>query len=68
MNQYIHKWNEFLEHLENELRRNHVARKKGAEEIRNFINKLRVVLSVTANATRRLQFTKAETPLEVVDK
>jgi DNA-binding transcriptional regulator GbsR (MarR family) len=68
MNQYIHEWNEFLEQLDNELQKNHIAKKKGAKEIRNFINKLRVVLSVTANAMHRLQLTKPETPLEVADK
>lgn len=68
INQYIHGWNEFLEQLDNELQKNNIANKKGAEEIRHFINKLRIVLSVTASAVRRLQFTKPETSLEVADK
>jgi len=68
MNRYFHEWNEFLEKLENELRKNHIAKKKGAEEIRHFINKMRVVISVTADAMRRLQFTKPETQQEVADK
>lgn len=67
MNRYFHEWNEFLEQLENELRKNHIAKKKGAEEIRHFVNKMRVVISVSANAMGRLQFTKPETQPEVAD-
>ena len=68
MNQYFHEWNEFLEHLENEVRKNHVAKKKGVEEIRHFINKMRVVISVSAAAMARLRFTKPEIQQEVADK
>jgi DNA-binding transcriptional regulator GbsR (MarR family) len=57
MNRYFHEWNEFLEQLKNKLRKNHVAKKKGAEEIRRFINKMRVVISITTDAMARLQFT-----------
>jgi len=67
MNRYFHEWNEFLEQLENELRKNHVAKKKGAEEIRHFINKMRVVISVTTAAMGRLRFTKPEIQQEVAD-
>ncbi len=68
MNRYFHEWNEFLGNLENELRKNHIAKKKGAEEIRHFINKMRVVASITADAMGRLQFTKPEIQQEVADK
>jgi DNA-binding transcriptional regulator GbsR (MarR family) len=68
MNRYFHEWNEFLEQLENELRKNHIAKKKGAEEIRHFINKMRVVISITADAMGKLQFTKPEIQQEVADK
>ncbi len=68
MNQYFHAWNEFLEQLENELRKNHIAKKKGAEKIRHFINKMRVVIPAAADAMRRLQFTTPETQQEVADK
>ncbi len=68
MNRYFHEWNEFLEQLENELRKNYIARKKGAEEIRHFINKMRVVISITADAMGRLQFTKPEIQQEFADK
>jgi DNA-binding transcriptional regulator GbsR (MarR family) len=68
MNRYFHEWNEFLEQLENELRKNHIAKKKGAEEIRHFINKMRVVISIAADAIDRLQFTKPEIQQEVADK
>jgi DNA-binding transcriptional regulator GbsR (MarR family) len=68
MNRYFHEWSEFLEQLENKLRKNHIARKKGAEEIRHFINKMRVVISIAADAIDRLQFTKPEIQQEVADK
>ncbi len=68
MDQYVHEWNEFLDQLEHKLQKNHIAKKKGAEEIRRFVKKLRVVLSVTASALRRLKFTQPETPLEVTEK
>ena len=68
MNRYFHEWKEFLEQLESELRKNHVAKKKGAEEIRHFINKMRVVISITTDAMGRLQFTKPEIQREVADK
>ena len=68
MNQYFHEWNEFLEHLESELRKNNVGKKKGAEEIRRFINKMKVVISVAADAMSKLQFTKPEIRQRVADK
>jgi DNA-binding transcriptional regulator GbsR (MarR family) len=68
MSRYFHDWSEFLEQLDNELRKNHIARKKGAEEIRHFINKMRMVISIAADAMGRLQSTNPEIQQEVADK
>ena len=62
MNRYFHEWNKFLEHLENELLKNHIAKKKGAEKIRHFIYKMRVIIPAAAEAMRRLQFITPDTP------
>lgn len=68
LNRYFHEWNDFLKQLENQLCRDRIARKKGAEEIRHFISKMRAVISVTVNAMHRLQFTPSEIQQEVADK
>jgi DNA-binding transcriptional regulator GbsR (MarR family) len=68
MNRYFHEWNEFLKQLKSKLRENHLAKKKGAQEIRRFINKMRVVISITTDAIARLQFTKPEIQREVTHK
>ena len=64
MDQYFRVWNEFLEKLENELRRNQLSGKKGAENISRFIKKIRVVIQASANAVRRLPSTASETQQE----
>ncbi|MCW4052301.1 MAG: MarR family transcriptional regulator [Candidatus Bathyarchaeota archaeon] len=68
MNRYFQDWNEFLKHLENKLLKNQIAKKKGAESIRNFINKMRLVILAAANAMRTSQFTIPESQQEVTDK
>jgi len=60
MDRYFRAWNEFLERLENELRKNQISKKKGAENICRFIGKMRVVIQASANAVRKLQFTASE--------
>lgn len=60
MDQYFRVWNEFLERLENELRRNQLSKKKGADNIFRFIEKMRVVIQASANAVHRLQLTTSK--------
>ena len=60
MDQYFRAWNEFLKRLENELRKNQLSKKRGAENIFRFIKKMRVMIQASANAVRRLQSTAPE--------
>ncbi len=64
MDQYFRVWNEFLEKLENELRRNQLSKKKGAENISRFIKKMRVVIQASANAVSKLRSTALEVQQE----
>lgn len=64
MDQYFRVWNEFLERLENELRKKQLSKKKGADNIFRFIEKMRVVIQASARAVHGLQSTASETQQE----